>query len=141
MNELIDKRLEGRNTDSVFITVTRENVRNYCHIIEEENQVFHDLNMAENAGYLDLPVPTTYPTLFWQYIETPWLTDQASIIQTEQNFIYKQPLIANITYACHITLLKVRNRGNKQFLKQRLYIQQAETVIATSDTTIILQKE
>lgn len=141
MNELIDKRLEGTKTDRVFITVTRENIRNYCHVIEEENQVFHDLNMAQNAGYLDFPVPAAYPTLFWQYIEIPWLTDQAAIIQTEQNFIYEQPLIANITYKCHIRLLKVRNRGNKQFLKQRLYIQQGETVSATSDTTIVLQKE
>src|SRR5690625_2623217 len=141
MIEVVKKRFEGMKTDKVLITVTRENIRHYCHVIEEDNQVFHDRSVAKKAGYSDLPVPPTYPTLFWQYIDIPWLTAQSSTILTEPRFIYEQQLIANMTYACSINLYKVSFRGNKCFLKQRLQIEQGEKVIATSDTTLILQKE
>ncbi|QGS69134.1 hypothetical protein CV093_14590 [Oceanobacillus sp. 143] len=56
----------GFITDTVAINVTREHVRKYAEAIGEENPIFHSLEAARNAGYANLVLPATYPTLFWQ---------------------------------------------------------------------------
>lgn len=143
---MIDPKLTGSKTEIIPIRVTREEIQTYVKAIGEKNKIFYALDSAKEDGFSDIVIPPTYPTLLWQLIEIPWLQTVKSIIQTEQKFKYNEILIANVTYACQIILLKVRNRGNKQFLKLRLEIRNyneygmniENEALAISDTTIVL---
>lgn len=128
---------EGYVTDTVAITVTRDNIRHYCEAIGEENPIFHNLEAARNAGYADLVLPATYPTLFWQSINIPWLANQSPMIQTEQKFEYREALTANQAYTCQITVLKVRQKGNKQFSTHELRMNLHGKTVATSNTILM----
>ncbi|MBO1001737.1 FAS1-like dehydratase domain-containing protein [Pseudogracilibacillus auburnensis] len=135
---MIDESKVGTKTKIVNVKVKREEIQQLCHVIDEKNHVFHDVNAASEAGFEDILLSPTYPILFWQHLEPPWLETDATIIQSEQIFSYKTPLVANKMYQCQIELLKVRTRENKQFVVNRLYINDGEKVVATSDTTLVL---
>lgn len=130
---------KGLKTESVIIRVTREEIRRYCEVIGETNNIFFKLESAKNAGFTDLVLPVTYPMLFWKYIDVPWLKSQISIIQGEQSFEYNEALVANKDYVCQITLVKVRQRGRKKFLQHELCISHNGKLIATSNTTLVLE--
>lgn len=138
---MINEQDEGRKTDCLFISVTRKMVRDYCQLTKDNNPIFYHLETAKKAGYNDLLIPSTYPSLFWQQIHIPWLTEEMEFIQQEQTITFKKPLIANKQYGCYIKLSKISNIKDHQLLKHRLYIWDEEDLTATSDTTIILQKE
>ncbi|MEI3611486.1 FAS1-like dehydratase domain-containing protein [Pseudogracilibacillus sp. SO30301A] len=135
---MIDTTLIGAETEIVSITITREEVQKYCRVISEENPIYHQVQAARKAGYKDIPIPPTFPTLFWQALKTPWLDSDAVVIHSEQTFSYEVPLISNMTYQCKIILGNIRTRGNKQFLKHRLLIFDNNIEIATSETTLVL---
>ena len=132
---------EGFTTDTVAINVTRDDIRHYAKAIGEENPIFHVLQAAQDAGFDDLVLPVTYPTLFWKRIDIPWLEDQSPVIQTDQEFEYEEALVANQMYICQITVLKVRQKGKKLFSKHELRINQDWKIIATSNTTLMLELE
>lgn len=135
---MIDEHKIGAKTNVVTMKVIKEEIQQFCHVINEKNPVYHDVDAANEAGFEDILLPPTYPILFWQHLDLPWLETDATIIQSEQIFSYKTPLVANKIYQCQIELLKVRTRENKQFVVNRLYINDGEKVVATSDTTLVL---
>lgn len=134
---MIDKKWMGAKTKLVPIQVTRTEIQEFCQVIMETNQIYHDTTIAMKAGYEDIPLPPTYPALFWQRIELPWLQNNLSTIQSEQAFSYKNALIANKTYHCQIELQKLRTRENQQFLFHRLSIYDGKELAVTSDTTML----
>lgn len=135
---MIDTKLIGTETKAVSVKITREEVQKYCQVISEKNPIYHQVQAAQKARYEDIPIPPTYPTLFWQALKIPWLGSDAFIIHSEQTFSYEVPLITNKRYQYKIILESIRTRGNKQFLKHRLLIFDNKVEIATSETTLVL---
>jgi len=129
---------EGLETETVAIQITREEVRQYCKVIGEKNLIFYNPEAARKAGYADVVLPATYPVLFWKDIDVPWLEEAPSIIQSEQCFEYDEALVANETYVCQITLMKVRQKGKRQFLQHVLSIKRNGKLAATSYSTLVL---
>ena len=136
---MIDKKWIGATTEWISIKVTSREIQQFCRVIDEENLIYYDKNAAKEAGYPDIPLPPTYPILFWKSIEFPWLTDTFTMIQSDQSFSYKQTLITNKIYQCQIKLKKLRTRGNQQFIVHRLSIYDGNTLAAESDTAMMLQ--
>lgn len=129
----------GSTTDAVAIYVTRDDIHRYAKAIGEENPIFHNLEAAQKAGYNDIVLAATYPTLFWQILDIPWFKNQSTMIQTEQEFEYEEVLVANQLYICQVTIIKVQKKGRKQFSKHELSINLDGKTIATSHTTILLE--
>jgi|SRR5690625_1495357 len=130
----------GQSTKSIPITVSRAAVRDYCDAVWEENPMYRNIQAAKEAGYPDLPLPATYPALFWQKVEVPWLQNVGPLVQTSQTFTYHEPLLANRTYSCSIVLDQVRAFGKKQLLFHTLYVKKEDCLIATSETTLMIEK-
>ena len=107
----------GSTTDAVAIYVTRDDIHRYAKAIGEENPIFHDLEVAQNAGYNDIVLPATYPTLFWQILDIPWFKNQSTVIQTEQEFEYEEVLVANQVYICQVTIIKSTKKRKEAIFK------------------------
>lgn len=131
----------GVKTSLVKVVVSRKDVNSYCNVIGETNTLYTDSESAKAAGYRDALLPSTYPTIFWNLFEIPWINEESYMIQREQYFHYEKPLQANITYHCQLVLDDVRKRGNKLFVKQRLLIYEGEVLAATCGTTLMLVGE
>ncbi|WP_194165606.1 MaoC family dehydratase N-terminal domain-containing protein [Oceanobacillus sp. CFH 90083] len=136
---MIDKKWIGTTTEWISTKVTRKEVQEFCTVIGEENLLYQNITVAKEAGYADIPLPPTYPILFWQSIELPWLTDDFTMLQSDQSFSYEHTLIANKTYHCQIQLQKLRTQSNQQFIVHRLSIDDGDGLAATSDTTMVLR--
>lgn len=128
--------IEGLQTKRVNVLVTREEIRNYCYVIGEECAIYHNVEAANLLGYADLVIPITYPSLFWQYIEIPWLSSKSLLILSGQSFHSQETLIANRAYTCYILLNKVRKSKDKQFLQHKLYVTYNEKIVSTNTTTL-----
>src|SRR5699024_9132484 len=122
------------------VRVSRAAVRDYCDAVREENPMYRDIEAAKDAGYPGLPLPATYPALFWQKVEIPWLQNVGPLVQTSQTFTYHEPLLANRTYTCSIVLNQVRVFGKKLLLYHTLYVKKEDRLIATSKTTLMVEK-
>lgn len=129
---------EGLTTKEITICITRDEVRQYCQAILEDHPMYHDIKAAKQANYSDIPLPATYPSLFWQALDIPWFAGITGMIQTNQTFTYNEPLLANTTYSCYIVLEKVRTFGRQHFLHHTLYVERMDQVAATSETTLMV---
>ena len=138
---MIDHIYEKRQTAWEVFHVTYETLQQYLEIINETNPVYLDQQLAKKAGFQDIPLPTTYPSLFWQDFHLPWLDNQPPFMLNAQTFTYQKPMVINHKYHGQITLNKLRNRGNKQFAVHVLQLYDQATNVATIKTTLVLTEE
>lgn len=135
---MIDEKWIGATTECVPIKVTSREIQQFCRVIDEKNQIYHDKSNTKGASYTDILLPPTYPILFWRQLDLPWLQNDAIMIQSEQDFSYKNTLTINKTYHCQIKLQKLRTRGNQQFIVHRLSIYDGDKLASISDTKMVL---
>lgn len=135
MRQMTEYRI-GDRTEVVPIIVKREDVFAFVKALGDNQQIFYDVEAAKTAGFNDILLPLTYPTIFWQSIPIPWLDNQ-TIVQVDQAFHYQRPLTANTEYDCYIELKNIQKLRNHIFLKHCLFISDC----ARSETTVMIQGE
>lgn len=118
--------------------VTYEDLQQYLMTIGETNLVYIDHRHARAVGLQDIPLPTTYLSLFWQDFHIPWLDNQPPFILNAKSFTYNEPMFINHEYHGQITLSTLRKRGNKQFAIHDFQIYTQEKMVATMKTTLML---
>lgn len=134
---MIQNSYEKEKSDWVDLHVSANQLQQYLQVIENESTVYLTTAHAKQAGFKDIPLPATYPALFWQEFSLPWLTDQ-SLVLTEQTFEYHQPLTINQNYTGQITLAKFRKRMNKLWATHLLHIYLEKKLVATVQTTLLI---
>lgn len=135
---MIEARYEQKKSRWEDLHVSYDELQAYLLTIDETNDVYTHSTTAKQAGFVDIPLPSTYPALFWQKFSLPWLTDQTSLILTEQKFKCHEPLIINQPYRGQITLEKLRSRHNKQWATHMLAIYHGSDIVATVQTTLVI---
>ena len=138
---MIDDTFEQRQTSWETFRVTYDALQQYVVTIDEENPIYLDKQLAKKAGFQDIPLPATYPSLFWQDFYIPWLENQAPFMLNAQTFTYYEPMVINHNYCGQITLTKLRNHGNKQFAVHVLQLYDQAKVVAMMTTTLVLTSE
>ncbi len=68
----------------------------------------HDIPLAKKDG--QFIVPATYPIVYWQKVELPWLKDIGPLVHGEQSFHYKVPLLTDHSYYAKIKLVEIREK-------------------------------
>ncbi|WP_408011730.1 MaoC family dehydratase N-terminal domain-containing protein [Pseudalkalibacillus sp. A8] len=58
-------------------------------------------------------VPTTYPIVFWQKAELPWLKNISYLVHGEQSFSYEEMILTDHTYYGEIKLVGVTEKEGK----------------------------
>lgn len=61
---MFDKSKLGHSFPSFTITVERCKISELARALGDENPIYHDLAAARAAGYEDVPLPPTAPTMF-----------------------------------------------------------------------------
>lgn len=138
---MIDPRFLHAKTGMVTLRVTHEALQKYVETIGELNPIYFDKNIACQAGFEDIPLPATYPSLFWNAFQPIWLKNQASFMLSSQVFTYIRPLLINHDYQGELTLTALRKSVNKQFAVHILRLYDQSSLVATVKTTIVLTNE
>ncbi len=135
---MIESNYKHKKSSWEDLYVSYDQLQDYLLAIDETNQIYTHSEIGKQAGFSDIPLPSTYPALFWQAFTLPWLTDQSSLILTAQKFEFDTPLTINQPYRGQITLKKLRNRQNKQWATHHLAIYLADQLVATVETTLVI---
>jgi len=129
---------KGNKTDKVPVKVSREEVRQFCRVIGEKSDLYTSVQSARLLGYEDILLPPTYPILFWQKLEIPWIPKDATVVQSEQSFFYDKSLVANQTYECQLELVEVKRFRGSYFAKHRLSVFLKGKCLARSETMLVI---
>jgi len=138
---MINDTYKQNRTSWETFRVTYDALQQYVVTFDETNPIYLDKQLAKKAGFQDIPLPATYPSLFWQDFYIPWLENQPPFMLNAQTFTYHEPMVINHNYCGQITLTKLRNHGNKQFAVHVLQLYDQIKVVATMTTTLVLTGE
>ena len=108
--------------DTPAYLIGREKVREFATAIGDFAPVFHDLAVAREQGYRDLPAPPTFAfvitmqALAAAMFDPDLGMDYARVVHGEQSFDYHQPLQAGDEVLVRSRIAAIAVRGSNEFL-------------------------
>lgn len=99
-----------------YYEVGREKIREFASAIKCEDPASLDEEAAAELGYAGLVTPLTFMTLFAILAQRHFFTtvdvglETMQIVQVDQKFIYRRPVVAGDRLWCHFDIVSVRER-------------------------------
>lgn len=117
---MFDKEKVGHSFPPFVLTIERSKIHELALAIGDENSIYHDVAAAQAAGYADLPLPPTGPTIFmfwgniqlWEQLASVGIT-VAKILHGEEEYTYLAPISANDTLTGVTTIVDGKNRRGR----------------------------
>ena len=111
----IDRSIIGYKMKPYFCDIEKGAIRKFAEAIGDDNAIYHDESVAKARGYRSLVAPLTFPTSFRPKQEAEWFTsiDRKTLLYAEQEFQYKQRLVAGQRIKCIETVKDVYSKTGK----------------------------
>ncbi|GHO88291.1 FAS1-like dehydratase domain-containing protein [Dictyobacter formicarum] len=118
---MFDKEKVGYSFPAFTITIERSKIHELALAIGDENPIYHDLAAAKAAGYEDLPLPPTAPTIFtfwgntklWEQLASVGI-NVARVLHGEEEYEYVAPIAANDTLTGVTTIVDGKTRRTRE---------------------------
>ncbi|GCE04659.1 FAS1-like dehydratase domain-containing protein [Dictyobacter aurantiacus] len=118
---MFDKEKVGYSFPAFTITIERGKIHELALAIGDENPIYHDLEAAKAAGYDDLPLPPTAPTIFtfwgntqlWEQLSSVGI-NVARVLHGEEEYEYVAPIAANDTLTGVTTIVDGKTRRTRE---------------------------
>jgi len=139
----IKREMIGKPLAPTTFEVERGKIREFASAIGDENPLYHEVAVAQAAGYSDLPIPPTFPTTFgfWgkkakdapaEDLGFPF----ARVLHGEEEYTYVAPIYPGDTLTGVRTLLGVEEKQGKSGTME---IATLETVYTNQDGQEVLR--
>ena len=108
--------------DTPAYLVGRERIREFATAIGDHSPVFHDVAVARDLGYDDLPAPPTFAfTLAMRAMAAAMFDpelglDYARVVHGVQGFDYRRPLVAGDEVVVTSHIADIATRGRNEYL-------------------------
>lgn len=117
---MFDKDKIGHSFPAFSLTIERTKIHELALAIGDENPIYHDLAAARAAGYTDLPLPPTTPTIFtfwgntqlWEQLTSVGI-NVMRVLHGEEEYEYVAPIAANDTLTGITTIVDGKSRRGK----------------------------
>ncbi|GLV57947.1 hypothetical protein KDH_47820 [Dictyobacter sp. S3.2.2.5] len=118
---MFDKEKVGYSFPAFMIMIERGKIHELALAIGDENPIYHDLEAAKAAGYDDLPLPPTAPTIFtfwgntqlWEQLSSVGI-NVARVLHGEEEYEYVAPIAANDTLTGVTTIVDGKTRRTRE---------------------------
>jgi acyl dehydratase len=135
----------GKSYPPVAYVVGREKVREFASAVGEEDELHHDPEAAQSAGYADVVAPPMFAVVYTSRAMTPALFDPdvgidfARMVHGGQEFVWGPPVVAGDEIATEVEVKDVAERGGLEFyvFESRSTNQAGETVCTGTWTNIV----
>jgi acyl dehydratase len=135
----------GKSYPPVAYAVGREKVREFASAVGEEDELHHDPEAAQSAGYADVVAPPMFAVVYTSRAMTPALFDPdvgidfARMVHGGQEFVWGPPVVAGDEIATEVEVKDVAERGGLEFyvFESRSTNQAGETVCTGTWTNIV----
>jgi acyl dehydratase len=140
----LDMDYKGREFDPFIFTVERGKIKELCLAVGDENQIFHDTDVAKASGYRDTPAPLTFATVmnFWGYPEV-WDrmkemgVDVQRLLHAKEEYEYFAPLYPGDVVTGVISVDSMRD-GAMGMVAFKTTYRRGEEVVLTAKMTIMI---
>lgn len=117
---MFDKEKLGHTFPPFTIEVERGKIHELALAIGDENPIYHSLAAAQAAGYSDIPLPPTFPTVLmfwgnsqiWQQLEGVGLV-VSRILHGEEEYTYEAPVLPGDTLTGLTKIIEGKTRVMK----------------------------
>ncbi|BCL82350.1 MaoC family dehydratase N-terminal domain-containing protein [Ktedonobacteria bacterium brp13] len=117
---MFDKEKVGYSFPPFRITFERGKIRELATAIGDDNPIYHDLAAAMAAGYEDIPLPPTAPTIFtfwgntqlWEQLTSVGI-NVMRILHGEEEYEYLAPIQPGDTLTGVTTIVDGKSRRGK----------------------------
>ena len=150
---MFDKSKVGQQFTPFSIEVERAKIRELALAIGDTNPIYHSRDAAQAAGYKDIPLYPTGPTLFNFWGNRYGGSNLSSvginvmrILHGEEEYEYLAPIYAGDTITGVTTILDGKNRQGKDgssmdiVTTETRYTNQDNKPVLTARTTIVVRE-
>ncbi len=117
---MFDQTKLGHSFPPFSFTIERGKIHELAAAIGDENPIYHARAAAEAAGYSDVPLPPTAPTMFtfwgntqlWEQLASVGINVQR-ILHGEEEYEYLAPLAPGDTLTGVTTIVSARSRRGR----------------------------
>ena len=140
----LDMDYKGREFDPFTFEVERAKIRELCLAIGDENQIFHNTDVAKASGYKDTPAPVTFATVmnFWGYPEV-WDrmkemgVDVKRLLHAKEEYEYFAPICPGDAVTCVVSVDSMRDGAMGMVTFKTTYTRDNQTVLIARMTILI----
>jgi acyl dehydratase len=145
---MFDKSKLGHSFPSFTITVERCKISELARALGDENSIYHDLAAAQAAGYADLPLPPTAPTMFTFWGNTKLWEQLASVginvtrvLHGEEEYEYVAPIAANDLLTAVTTIVDGKSRPSMDIVTtETRYTNQHDQYVLRVKTMFVVRE-
>ncbi|HEX2912056.1 MAG TPA: MaoC family dehydratase N-terminal domain-containing protein [Chloroflexia bacterium] len=147
----IKREMIGKPLTSHRVEVSRAKVRELAMALGDKNPIYYDVEAARKAGYPDLPLPPTFPTLFNFWGRQPEDTLQEDLglpkaggLHGEEEYTYLAPIYPGDDLTGVTTLVNVEEKkgrsGSMEFgTLETVYTNQRQQEVLKVRTVVIIR--
>ena len=151
---MLDTSKIGQSFPPFLIEVGRSKIHELALAIGDNNPVYHSREAAQAAGYKDVPLYPTAPTIFnfwgnvdqWNQLRSVGISVER-ILHREEEFEYLAPIypddtLTGVTTVISGKTLKARDGSSMDILTtETLYTNQDQQHVLSAKTVIVVQGE
>ena len=140
----LNMEYKGREFDPFTFEVEAGKIKELCLAIGDENQIFHNTDVAKASGYKDTPAPLTFATAmnFWGYPEV-WDrmiemgVDVKRLLHAKEEYEYTAPIYPGDVLTGVVSVDSMRDGTMGMVTFKTTYKRGEETVLVAKMTVII----
>ena len=145
---MFNKSKLGHSFPSFTITVERCKISELARALGDENPIYHDFAAARIAGYEDIPLPPTAPTLFtfwgnthlWEQLAGVGI-NVARILHGEEEYEYAVPIAANDILTGVTTIIDGKSRPSMDIVTtETRYTNQRDQYVLRMKTMFVVRE-
>lgn len=132
--------------DSDPYLIGREKIREFATAIGDHSPVFHDLAVARDLGYRDLPAPPTFAfvitmkSMATAMFDPELGLDYARVVHGEQSFEYHRPMLAGDEVIVKSRIAQIAARGSNEYLTTAADVVTVEGELLVSTRSVIVSR-
>jgi len=130
-----------------YFEVGREKIREFAAAIKCDDPASLDEKAAAELGYPGLVAPATFMTLFAILAQKDFFRsvdvglESMQIVQVDQKFVYKRPVVAGDRLWCHFDIVSVQERfGADIVVSKNTCIHDDGDIVMEAYTTLMGQQ-
>lgn len=145
---MFDKSKLGHSFPSFTITVERSKISELARALGDENPIYHDLAVARAAGYEDVPLLPTAPTMFTFWGNTKLWEQLAGvginvkrILHGEEEYEYVAPIAATDSLTGVTTIIDGKSRPSMDIVTtETRYTNQHDQYVLRVKTMFVVRE-
>ncbi|MBB4071802.1 FAS1-like dehydratase domain-containing protein [Canibacter oris] len=143
---MVNAEIAGRSYEPTTpYLVGREKIREFARAVQSTAAVHHSVAAAQQAGYVDLVAPPTFPVVVQEATLAQLLADPEAgvdfsrVVHGDQRFTYTRPIVAGDELTAVMTVTAVKQLGGNSMVTASSYITDAagEHVVTAISTLVV----